>query len=61
MNATPTHGQTPLLKPNTVYYYQIEDVSHAGERKQLATVRMRGLVSASGKLTTLWADLKAEN
>ena len=38
-------------KPNVVYYYQIEDVSHAGVRKQLATVRLKGLVSASGKLT----------
>ena len=46
-------------KPNTVYYYQIEDVSHAGDRKQLATVRLRGLVSASGKFTTRWAGLKA--
>ena len=45
-------------KPNTVYYYQIEDVSHAGVREQLATVRLRGLVSASGKLTTIWANLK---
>ncbi|MCY3740912.1 MAG: leucine-rich repeat domain-containing protein [Candidatus Poribacteria bacterium] len=45
-------------KPNVVYYYRIEDVSHAGVRKQLATVRMRGLVSASGKLTTIWVDLK---
>ena len=48
-------------KPNTVYYYQIEDVSHAGDREQLATVRLRGLVSARGKLTTIWADLKVEN
>ena len=48
-------------KPNTVYYYRIEDVSHAGVREQLATVRLRGLVSAHGKLTTIWADLKAEN
>ena len=48
-------------KPNTVYYYRIEDISHAGERKQLATVRMRGFVSASGKLTTRWADLKVKN
>ena len=47
-------------KPNTVYYYRIEDISHAGVRKQLATVRLRGLVSASGKLTTRWADLKAQ-
>ena len=45
-------------KPNTVYYYRIEDVSHAGVREQLATVRLRGLVSASGKRTTKWADLK---
>ena len=48
-------------KPNTVYYYRIEDVSHAGVRKQLATVRLRGLVSASGKFTTTWADLKMRN
>ncbi len=45
-------------KPNTVYYYQIEDVSHAGERERIATVRLRELVSAIGKLTTRWADLK---
>jgi len=48
-------------KPNTVYYYRIEDISHAGVRKQLATVRMRGLVSASGKFTTRWADLKMQD
>ena len=50
-----------IAKPNTVYYYRIEDVSHAGVREQLGTVRLRGLVSASGKLTTRWADLKAEH
>lgn len=48
-------------KPNTVYYYRIEDVSYAGVHKQLATVRLRGLVSATGKFTTSWADLKAQN
>ena len=48
-------------KPNVAYYYRIEDISHAGVRKKLATVRMRGLVSASGKLTTRWADLKTQN
>ena len=47
-------------KPNTVYYYRIEDVSHAGVREQLATVRLRGLVSANGKLTNRWADLKKQ-
>ena len=47
-------------KSNIVYYYQIEDISHAGVRKQLATVRMRGYVSATGKLTTKWGDLKVQ-
>ena len=46
-------------KPNTIYYYRIEDISHAGVREQLATVRLRGLVSAKGKLTTKWAHLKS--
>ena len=36
-------------KPNTIYYYRIEDVSHAGVREQLATVRLKGFVSAKGK------------
>lgn len=45
-------------KPNTVYYYRIVDVSHAGEREHLATVRLRGLVSATGKLITAWANMK---
>ena len=48
-------------KPNGAYYYRIEDISHAGVRKQLATVRMRGLISASGKLATIWADLKRQD
>lgn len=47
-------------KPNTVYYYRIEDVSHAGEREQLATVRLRGLISPRSKLTTQWANWKKE-
>ena len=45
-------------KPNTVYYYRIEDISHAGKRKQLATVRLRGLVSPKGKMLTQWAHFK---
>ena len=48
-------------KPHTVYYYRIEDVSHTGLREQLATVRLRGLVSARDKRVTIWADLKTEN
>ena len=47
-------------KPNVVYYYRIEDISHAGVREQLATVRMQGYVSAAGKLTIKWADLKLQ-
>ena len=48
-------------KPNVAYYYRIEDVSYAGVREQSATVRMRGIVSASGKFTTSWAGLKMQN
>ena len=44
--------------PNVVYYYQIEDVSFDGEHQTLATVRLRGLISAKGKLTTQWGELK---
>ena len=45
-------------KPNTLYYYRIEDVSYSGVREQLTTVRLRGLISANGKMTTQWADIK---
>ena len=45
-------------KPNVAYYYQIEDVSFDGEHQTLATVRLRGLVSVKGKLTTQWGELK---
>ncbi len=47
-------------KSDTVYYYRIEDVSHAGERQQLATVRLRGLISARGKDFISWGSLKAD-
>lgn len=46
--------------PNTVYYYRIEDISYAGAREQLATARLKGLMSATGKMTTRWADLKRQ-
>ena len=45
-------------KPGAVYYYQIEDVSFAGEHTKLATTKLKGLISAKGKLTTQWGDLK---
>ena len=52
--------QDTTAKPNVVYYYQIEDVSFSGDRRRLATVRMRGHISASGKLRTSWGDLKVQ-
>ncbi|MCY4404640.1 MAG: leucine-rich repeat domain-containing protein [Candidatus Poribacteria bacterium] len=45
-------------KPNTVYYYQIEDVSYAGVHKTLMITRLRGLISAKGKMITRWAHHK---
>ena len=47
-------------KPNVVYYYQIEDVSLNGNRTPLRTTHLRGNVSAGGKLTTTWGDLKLQ-
>ena len=47
-------------KPNVVYYYRIEDVSLSGDRQQLATIRLRGDVSAIGKRLQKWAEIKAQ-
>ncbi len=48
-------------KPNVVYYYQIQDVSMDGVRTTLRTTHLRGNVSASGKLTTRWSELKSSD
>ena len=48
----------PTAKPGVVYYYQIEDVSFAGERQALAITKLKGLISAENKLTTTWSELK---
>ena len=44
--------------PNVSYYYRIEDVSFGGVRRTLTTVRLKGQMSAAGKLTTTWGQLK---
>ena len=46
-------------KPNVIYYYQIQDVSLDGQVTPLAITHLRGNVTAAGKLTTTWAELKA--
>ncbi len=46
-------------KPNVVYYYQIQDVSFDGDVTTLRITHLRGNVSADGKLTTTWGELKA--
>ena len=46
-------------KPNVVYYYQIQDVSLDGEVTTLRTTHLRGNVTAAGKLTTTWGEIKA--
>ena len=48
-------------KLGVVYYYQIEDVSFAGERQTLTTTKLKGLISADNKLTTLWGGLKSQD
>ena len=49
----------PTAKPGVVYFYQIEDVSFAGEHNVLTTSRLKGDVSAKNKLTTTWSELKS--
>ena len=49
------------VKPGVVYYYQIEDVSFAGERSTLTTTKLKGLISAKNKLPILWSELKSKN
>ena len=47
-------------KPNVVYYYRIEDVSFHGMRQTLATVRLKGDISASEKVLQKWGELKTQ-
>ena len=46
-------------KPNVVYYYQIQDVSLDGKVDTLRMSRLKGNVTAAGKATTTWGELKA--
>ena len=46
-------------KPNVVYYYQIQDVSLDGQVQTLRISRLKGNVSATGKATTTWGELKS--
>ena len=46
-------------KPNVVYYYQIQDVSLDGKVQTLRQSRLKGNISADGKLTTTWGELKS--
>ena len=48
----------PTAKTGVVYYYQIEDVSFAGEHNLFTTARLKGFISAKNKLTTTWSELK---
>ena len=46
-------------KPNVVYYYQIQDVSLDGDVTTLRMTHLRGNVTAAGKATTTWGEIKA--
>ena len=50
---------TTANKPNVIYYYQIQDVSLDGEVTTLRTTHLRGNVTAVGKATTTWGEIKA--
>ena len=52
--------QDTTVQPNIPYYYRIEEVSLSGERRVVATVRLRGHLSAAGKVLWKWVDVKTE-
>ena len=62
---TTTEGQAYRWRDTTAaadipYYYRLEGVSSYGERRALATVRLRGFISSANKLFWKWADVKSE-
>lgn len=61
---TTAEGQTYMYRDTTAaanvpYYYRLEEVSLSGERRAVATVRLRGYVSAANKHLWKWADVKS--
>ena len=63
---TTAEGQTYTYRDTTAvanvpYDYRLEEVSLSGERRAVATVRLRGHVSAANKRLQKWADVKAED
>ncbi len=57
--STYTYRDT-TVQPNVPYYYRLEEVSLSGERRVMATVRLRGHLFAAGKTLWKWADVKRE-
>ena len=53
--------QDTTAEANVPYYYQLEEVSLSGNRRALATVRLRGFISSANKLLWKWADVKTED
>ena len=60
VNVIPINGLMNQPNSGVIYYYQIEDVSFAGEHQTLTTTKLKGLISAKNKLTTLWSGLKSQ-
>ena len=53
--------QDTTAEANVPYYYRLEEVSLSGDRRALATVRLRGHVSAANKVLWKWADVKSQD
>ena len=53
--------QDTTAQRNVPYYYRLEEVSLSGERRAVATVRLRGYVSAADKRLWKWADVKSSD
>ena len=63
---TTAEGQTyryrdTTARVNVPYYYRLAEVSLSGERRAVATVRLRGHISPANKVLWKWADVKAQD
>ena len=63
---TTAEGQTytyrdTTARVNVLYYYRLAEVSLSGERRVVATVRLRGHISAANKVLWKWADVKTQD
>ena len=59
-NRTEYSWSDKTAKPNTQYYYRIQEVSLDGQVQEISQVRMKGYLSPTNKLITNWGSIKRQ-